>query len=51
VNTTRAGVRRPTMPVPDASVYVANIYKYYVAYRLVTERRDARETAKDAVGK
>ena len=35
----------------ETVTYVANIYKYYVAYRLVTERRDARETAKDAVGK
>jgi membrane-bound lytic murein transglycosylase MltF len=35
----------------ETVTYVANIYKYYVAYRLVTERRDARATAKDAVGK
>lgn len=30
--------------------YVSNIYKYYVAYRLVAEKRDARERAKQAVG-
>jgi membrane-bound lytic murein transglycosylase MltF len=35
----------------ETVTYVANIYKYYVAYRLATERRDARETAKDGVGK
>jgi membrane-bound lytic murein transglycosylase MltF len=35
----------------ETVTYVANIYKYYVAYRLVTERRDARETAKGEVGK
>jgi len=35
----------------ETVTYVANIYKYYVAYRLVTERRDARESAKDALGK
>jgi membrane-bound lytic murein transglycosylase MltF len=29
--------------------YVANIYKYYVAYRLVTEREQARKGAKSAV--
>jgi membrane-bound lytic murein transglycosylase MltF len=29
--------------------YVANIYKYYVAYRLVTEREQARKGAKGAV--
>src|SRR6185369_2337827 len=29
--------------------YVSNIYKYYVAYRLVMDRRDAREAAKEAV--
>jgi hypothetical protein len=26
--------------------YVSNIYKYYVAYRLVTEERERREAAK-----
>jgi membrane-bound lytic murein transglycosylase MltF len=35
----------------ETVTYVANIYKYYVAYRLVTERRDARATAKGTVGK
>src|SRR5262249_49918303 len=29
--------------------YVGNIYKYYVAYRLATEHRDARDQAKEAV--
>jgi membrane-bound lytic murein transglycosylase MltF len=29
--------------------YVSNIYKYYVAYRLVMDRRDAREQAKQAI--
>jgi membrane-bound lytic murein transglycosylase MltF len=29
--------------------YVSNIYKYYVAYRLVMEREQARKGAKDAV--
>jgi membrane-bound lytic murein transglycosylase MltF len=29
--------------------YVGNIYKYYVAYRLVLERREAREGAKGSV--
>ncbi|MGH9146428.1 MAG: transglycosylase SLT domain-containing protein, partial [Vicinamibacterales bacterium] len=31
--------------------YVSNIYKYYVAYRLVTEREQERARAKDAVKK
>jgi len=30
--------------------YVSNIYKYYVAYRLVIERRDARSQARESVG-
>jgi hypothetical protein len=29
--------------------YVANIYKYYIAYRLVAEERDRRATTKAAV--
>ena len=29
--------------------YVGNIYKYYVAYKLVTEQREAREKAKEAI--
>jgi membrane-bound lytic murein transglycosylase MltF len=29
--------------------YVGNIYKYYVAYRLATERVRARDEAKDAM--
>jgi membrane-bound lytic murein transglycosylase MltF len=35
----------------ETVTYVANIYKYYVAYRLVVERREARDTAKEALGK
>jgi len=29
--------------------YVGNIYKYYVAYRLATERIQAKEQAKEAL--
>jgi membrane-bound lytic murein transglycosylase MltF len=29
--------------------YVSNIYKYYVAYRLVEERDRARQRAKEAI--
>jgi membrane-bound lytic murein transglycosylase MltF len=35
----------------ETVTYVSNIYKYYVAYRLALERRDARDTAKESVGK
>jgi membrane-bound lytic murein transglycosylase MltF len=35
----------------DTVQYVSNIYKYYVAYRLVTEREQERARAKDAVKK
>jgi membrane-bound lytic murein transglycosylase MltF len=31
--------------------YVSNIFKYYVAYRLITEREEARARAKSAVKK
>jgi membrane-bound lytic murein transglycosylase MltF len=33
----------------ETVTYVANIYKYYIAYRLVAEERDRREAAKAAV--
>ena len=29
--------------------YVGNIYKYYIAYRLITEQRNARQAAKSSV--
>jgi len=35
----------------ETVTYVANIYKYYIAYRLVSEEAARRETAKDAVAK
>jgi membrane-bound lytic murein transglycosylase MltF len=35
----------------ETVTYVSNIYKYYVAYRLAMDRRDARDTAKESVGK
>ena len=31
--------------------YVSNIYKYYVAYRLLAEDAEERQKAKDAVKK
>ena len=34
----------------ETVTYVSNIYKYYVAYRLVMDRAVARQSAKDAVG-
>ena len=34
----------------ETVTYVANIYKYYVAYRLVSEEAARRETAREAVG-
>jgi membrane-bound lytic murein transglycosylase MltF len=34
----------------ETVTYVSNIYKYYVAYRLITEARERRETAKEALG-
>ena len=30
--------------------YVANIYKYYIAYKLIEERGQERERAKQQVG-
>ncbi|HUC76497.1 MAG TPA: hypothetical protein VMS04_14445, partial [Vicinamibacterales bacterium] len=33
----------------ETVTYVANIYKYYIAYRLVTEERARREEAKTVV--
>jgi hypothetical protein len=33
----------------ETVTYVGNIYKYYVAYRLVTEENDRRTAAKAAV--
>ncbi len=30
----------------ETVTYVSNIYKYYVAYRLITEERDRRDAAK-----
>jgi membrane-bound lytic murein transglycosylase MltF len=34
----------------ETVTYVSNIYKYYVAYRLLTEERERREAAKKALG-
>jgi len=34
----------------ETVTYVSNIYKYYVAYRLIAEAREQRETAKEALG-
>ena len=33
----------------ETVTYVSNIYKYYVAYRLMTEEAERRATAKEAV--
>ena len=33
----------------ETVTYVANIYKYYLAYRMVTEERAEREKAKEAI--
>ena len=35
----------------ETVTYVSNIYKYYVAYRLISQERDRREAAKAAVKK
>jgi membrane-bound lytic murein transglycosylase MltF len=35
----------------ETVTYVSNIYKYYVAYRLITEERDRREAAKESLKK
>lgn len=34
----------------ETVTYVSNIYKYYVAYRLLVEERDRREAAKKSLG-
>ena len=33
----------------ETVTYVANIYKYYIAYRLVSEEAARRETARESV--
>jgi membrane-bound lytic murein transglycosylase MltF len=33
----------------ETVTYVANIYKYYLAYRMITEQREEREKAKETV--
>jgi membrane-bound lytic murein transglycosylase MltF len=33
----------------ETVTYVANIYKYYLAYRMIAEQHEEREKAKDAV--
>jgi membrane-bound lytic murein transglycosylase MltF len=35
----------------ETVTYVSNIYKYYIAYRLLSDQRDRREAAKAAIGK
>ncbi len=35
----------------ETVTYVGNIYKYYIAYKLAIEQRDARDKAKAALGK
>jgi len=35
----------------ETVTYVSNIYKYYIAYRLITDQRERREAAKTDVGK
>jgi membrane-bound lytic murein transglycosylase MltF len=35
----------------ETVTYVSNIYKYYIAYRLMNEQRERREAAKAQVGK
>jgi membrane-bound lytic murein transglycosylase MltF len=35
----------------ETVTYVSNIYKYYIAYRLIMEQMQRRETAKDAIKK
>jgi membrane-bound lytic murein transglycosylase MltF len=34
----------------ETVTYVSNIYKYYVAYRLILEERERRATTKEAIG-
>ena len=33
----------------ETVTYVANIYKYYLAYRMITEQQEEREKAKETV--
>jgi hypothetical protein len=33
----------------ETVTYVANIYKYYVAYKLVAEREEERKKAKESL--
>ena len=33
----------------ETVTYVSNIYKYYIAYRLITQQREARQAAKSSV--
>ena len=33
----------------ETVAYVANIYKYYLAYHMITEQREEREKAKETV--
>ena len=35
----------------ETVTYVSNIYKYYIAYRLIAAQRERRDAAKAAVGK
>jgi membrane-bound lytic murein transglycosylase MltF len=35
----------------ETVTYVSNIYKYYIAYGLMSQQRERREAAKAAVGK
>ena len=35
----------------ETVTYVSNIYKYYIAYRLLADQRDRREAAKAAIEK
>ena len=35
----------------ETVTYVSNIYKYYIAYRLISDQRERREAAKAEVGK
>ena len=33
----------------ETVTYVSNIYKYYLAYQMITEQREERERAKETV--
>jgi membrane-bound lytic murein transglycosylase MltF len=33
----------------ETVTYVANIYKYYLAYRMITEQREEREKVKEGI--